>query len=119
MEEKMTKEEAKELWDNLEKDRLREEKILSSIGKYPKTYFVNKDLVKDFGFPNISSKFLFVRKHLLFGMCCIDSRQCYSKGAICRLNPVAGFQSEYDYSNPRILKPLRNKDCSNFRKVQK
>jgi hypothetical protein len=79
----------------------------------------NSDLVRDFGFPNIASKFLFVKKGLKFGICSIDSRECYLKGAICRLNPIAGFQTEYDYSNPQIGKPLRNKDCSNFKKVEK
>jgi hypothetical protein len=116
-EEKMTEEEAKELWDNLEKDRIREEKLLSP-NSYSKTY-LNTDLIRDFGFPNISPEFLFVRKNLLFGICSLDLRECYIKGAICRLNPIAGFQSEYDYANPQVRKPLRNKDCSNFRKVQK
>ena len=77
------------------------------------------DLVKDFDFPNLAPVFLFVKRNLVFGFCKIDERECYAKGAICRLNRIAGFTTDYDYSNPQIRKPFRNKDCLNFRKVEK
>lgn len=65
------------------------------------------DLVKDFGFPNMAPVFLFVKKGLDFGICMIDKRECYAKGGICRFNPLY------------FTKGLRNKNCSNFRKVEK
>jgi hypothetical protein len=51
-----------------------------------------------------------------FGTCDVDSKDCYAKGAICRLNKQAGFQTDYDYANPQIGKPLRNKSCTHFHK---
>jgi|GEM_PF-3695408 len=51
-----------------------------------------------------------------FGKCHADGKPCYASGAICRRNPIAGFQNDYDYANPQVRKPLRNKDCSNFKK---
>lgn len=49
-------------------------------------------------------------------MCDIDYKKCFVKGAICRLNKMAGFQTNYDYANPRVKQPFRNKDCSHFKK---
>jgi hypothetical protein len=80
---------------------------------------MKSDLVKNFGFPNYSPKFLFVKKGLDFGICQKDKLECYAKGGICRLNFQAGFQTEYDYANPQIGKPLRNRSCSQFKKVEK
>jgi hypothetical protein len=51
-----------------------------------------------------------------YGKCDVDDELCYASGAICRRNAIAGFQSEYDYANPQVRKPLRNKGCSHFKK---
>jgi hypothetical protein len=56
---------------------------------------------------------------LEFGKYDIDNKKCYSKGAICRRNKITGFQSEYDYANPKIRMPFRNKNCSHFHKRRK
>jgi len=69
---------------------------------------MKSDLVKNFGFPNYSPKFLFVKKGLDFGICQKDKLECYAKGGICRLNQESGFQ-----------KSLRNYQCSQFKKVEK
>lgn len=51
-----------------------------------------------------------------FGICDIDKEKCYSNGCICRLNKIAGFQTNYDYSNPQVKQPFRNKKCSHYKK---
>ena len=53
-----------------------------------------------------------------FGICDVDGKDCYSKGAICRLNRKAGFQIDYNYDNPQKPFPFRNKGCSHFHKKE-
>lgn len=50
-----------------------------------------------------------------FGLCDIDNKECFAKGAICRLNKISGFQTEYDYCNPKKKMPFRNEKCSHFK----
>jgi hypothetical protein len=53
-----------------------------------------------------------------FGFCNIDGLDCYGKGCICRLNKKAGFQSDYNYSNPQVRVPFRNKFCCHFGELE-
>lgn len=50
-----------------------------------------------------------------FGLCDIDKQNCYPKGAICRLNRAAGFQTNTDYTNPGKKNPFRNKKCCHYK----
>jgi hypothetical protein len=48
-----------------------------------------------------------------FGLCDVDGVRCYYHGAICRLNKMAGFQTEWSvYSAKKVA--LRNRSCSHF-----
>ncbi|HEY0089119.1 MAG TPA: hypothetical protein VGB37_09755 [Candidatus Lokiarchaeia archaeon] len=53
-------------------------------------------------------------KNKNWGLCDIDYNKCFSKGAICRLNPNSGFVMEHTGQGKK--EPFRNKDCSHFKK---
>ena len=52
---------------------------------------------------------------IIFGVCGIDKEKCYPNGCICRLNKIAGFTTDFDYSNPQKDIPFRNKKCCHFK----
>jgi len=50
--------------------------------------------------------------------CNIDGAACDGSSLVCRLNPGAGEQTDYDYANPGVRMPFPNRECSHFRKAE-
>lgn len=47
--------------------------------------------------------------------CDIDNGKCFGFGLLCRLNKDKRVTFDYEYSNPKVKYPLRNKKCCHYR----